>query len=66
MPTKMSDKKLAIGIVLIGLGLMAFLKSTVIVTPIRISEINILWSLFSLVLIFLGIRLLKSSIMRMN
>ncbi len=66
MPTKVSEKKLAIGVVFIALGLMVLLNTTLVATPIRVSETGILFSLFSVVLIVLGIRFFKRSMIRIK
>jgi hypothetical protein len=55
MPTKVSEKKLAIGVVFIALGLMVLLNTTLITTPIRVSEVGILFCVLSIVLVGTGI-----------
>jgi hypothetical protein len=66
MPTKISEKKLSIGIVLIALGLMVLLNATLVATPIKVSEVGILLALVSLVLIIIGIMFFKRSMIRMK
>jgi hypothetical protein len=66
MPTKISEKKLSIGIVLITLGLVVLLKATLIATPIQVSEVGILLALVSIVLIITGIMFFKRSMIRMK
>jgi hypothetical protein len=66
MPTKISEKKLSIGIVLITLGLAVLLKATLIATPIQVSEVGILLALVSIVLIITGIMFFKRSMIRMK
>jgi hypothetical protein len=66
MPTKISEKKLSIGIVLIALGLMVLLNATLVATPIKVSEVGILLALVSIVLIIIGIMFFKRSMIRMK
>ena len=64
MPTKVSEKKLAIGIIYIVIGILILLNTSVINTPVRVSEIGILYALLAFVLIGLGVRSFKRAVLK--
>jgi drug/metabolite transporter (DMT)-like permease len=66
MPTKISEKKLAVGIICIILGVVVLLNTTLVSTPIKVSEIGILLCLLSVVLIASGIMFFRTSRTKMQ
>ena len=64
MPTKVSEKKLAIGIIYMVIGVIVLLNTSVINTPVRVSEKGILYVLLAFVLMGLGVRSFKRAILK--
>jgi hypothetical protein len=65
MPTKISEKKLVVGIISFVPGLIILLNTTLVSTPMQVSEMGILLSVFGVALIVLGIRFFKKAIIKM-
>jgi hypothetical protein len=61
MPTKISEKKLAVGIICVILGLAVLLNTTLISTPVKVSEMGILLCTLSMALIAFGIMFFKKA-----
>ncbi len=64
MPTKFSEKKLAIGISLFMLGLVVLLNTTLFASPVKVSEAGVLLSLLSVSLMVFGVTFFKSAKMK--
>ena len=64
MPAKVSEKKLAFGILYMVIGVIVLLNTSVINTPVRVSEKGILFVLLAFVFIGLGIRSFKRAVLK--
>lgn len=64
MPTKVSEKKLAIGIACFAAGIFLFSNTPVITAAVRVSEKAVFSSLFAISLIILAIVYIRRSIVK--
>ena len=59
MPTKLSEKKLAIGLVLVVVGVVIFFKTSLITTPVLISEKAIVYVFIAAMFVVFGVLAFK-------
>jgi hypothetical protein len=64
MPIKISERRLAVSIICVIVGLSILLNTTIVSTPIKVSEIDILLSMLSVALIAFGIMFFKKSVIK--
>jgi hypothetical protein len=65
MPNKVSEKKLAVGIICILIGLAILLNTKIVSAPIKVSEAGIFLATLSLSLIAYGVVFLRKSMMKL-
>ncbi len=64
MHTKLSEKKFFAGIIVFVTGLLILLKTKIVIEPIRISEIDVVWTLVAISLIGFGLSLFRRSVVK--
>ncbi len=65
MPTKISEKKLAVGIICLIPAVVVLFNCTLVSTPIKVSETSILLGTLSVALIAFGIMFCRTSKIKM-
>ncbi len=64
MPARVSEKKLAIGVIYIVIGVIILLNTAVVTTPVRVYETGVFFAFLAFVLIGLGVRAFKRAVLK--